>query len=107
MNSIVTGAMCEIQGRCLSGEQYSLIEQQAARIAELEADNRHYKQSLENYKRENQIAVDELAALRQRIADAPVVAWIWRREDGRTFVTTCNEGLGGEWKPLISKGDVL
>lgn len=62
----------EVMHAPLLREAADLIEQQAARIVELEAAMPLYDELFIRCA----IAEKDLAALRQRIADAPVVAWM-------------------------------
>lgn len=82
----------------LINEAADLLEQQAARIAELEAENRRIADMWA-------ASCDELRTLRRKIDEAPVVAW---------FSRTSHAGYGGIWNyqtdetdiPLISKEDL-
>ena len=91
MNSIVERlrGFKSAAAQAWSHEAADLIEQQAERIKELEAERDGWREDA-NISR-NSIAMlkdrcnhfeDTLAALRQRIADAPVVAWLHTQSNG-------------------------
>lgn len=90
----------------LINEAADLIEQQAARIKELEAAMPLYDELLIRCA----IAEKELAALRQRIDDAPVVGYHFSRHDnfGRIVwdVDHAVHPDAIEYRPLISKEDL-
>lgn len=81
----------------------SLIEQQAERIKELEAERDLYKRSCESLVEANKNLNQTLAALRQRIDDAPVVAWAGSEVRSVSPGVTKTTMTG----PLISKEDLL
>ena len=94
-----------IQAR-IEGRQ-NIIAAQAARIAELEAERDwlHHKSECLNMERKSQDR--ELAALRRKINEAPVVAWLC---NGETYqVKQCSIITDEEFPdqvPLISKEDL-
>ena len=89
-------------------EAADLIESQAARIAELEAerDNFHMEYRMKCDVETKQLH-EELAALRRKIDEAPVVAWLC---NGETYqVKQCSIITDEEFPdqvPLISKEDL-
>ena len=95
---VVSGAMCVIEGRCLSGEQYQRIKElEAALCEEVEARSKWYCEA-DRLK-------EELAALRQRIDDAPVVAWMSPGKERLEF-SLPSTVYGSHTIPLISKEDL-
>lgn len=95
----------EVMHAPLLREAADLIEQQAARIVELEAAMPLYDELFIRCA----IAEKDLAALRQRIADAPVVAEVSSWWNGGTGFDLCNfKGKRPEpGAKLIIKEDLL
>lgn len=85
-------------------EAADLIEQQAERIKELEAELVAMTKDRDTWKGEclDGTVTKQLAALRQRIADAPVVAEV-EKERGLTYG---NRGAAAVGTKLISKEDL-
>lgn len=83
------------------------VERQEARIKELEAENARLKDACNKFSESEILEGDKLAALRQRIADAPVVALVvddphaigWTKT---RMLKPCVDGT-----KLISKEDLL
>lgn len=105
MNSIVERLRTVLLNLHEQNEAADLIEQQAERIKELEAER--------DAERDNCVAIiaayqEQLATLRQRIADAPVVAWVIRNAecDMKGWIPAKAWADGEFQYPLISKEDL-
>ncbi len=93
-----------MEGVWIKVEELEKLKQQAERIKELEAAMPLYDELLIRCA----IAEKDISALRQRIADAPVVAWVIRNSesDMKGWIPAKMWADGEFQYPLISKEDL-